>query len=203
MDEGYQPGTYGDRLRVTGQVRARVRAVLTAVASAGCAVALLGAWRGRPAPVRPSACNTDAFARPALYSIPLLPDQGLSGSGTATLIPAPSPFGLTLTADGHPIFDVTVSVQNLPNPASVGGTEYVAWATTQDLTDANNLGVIGKDLKTQGKVAWNKYIVLVTAEKPPIGDHWKGTVILRGFSPSTYLTNYASHPLFLGGMPPC
>ena len=152
----------------------------------------------------PQACGAaEATLRPALYAIPLLPDQGMSGAGVATLVPAPSPFGITVTPDGHPIFDVTVTVQNLAPPQTNGGTQYVAWATTQDLTDADRIGVIGRDQKAVGKVAWNKYIVLVTAEGATVADHWKGTVVLRGFSPATYLTNYASHPLFLGGMPPC
>jgi hypothetical protein len=152
----------------------------------------------------PLACTPmTSSLRPALYAIPLLPDQGMSGSGVATLVPAPSPFGITLTPDGHPIFDVTVTVQNLAPPSSTGGTQYVAWATTQDLTDADRIGVIGHDEKAVGKVAWNKYIVLVTSEGATVPQHWKGTVVLRGFSPATFLANYASHPLFLGGMPPC
>jgi len=124
----------------------------------------------------------------------------MSGSGVATLVPAPSPFGITVTADGHPVFDITVTVQNL---APSRGSQYVAWATTQDLSDADKIGVIGSDQKAVGTVSWNKYIVLVTEEQAPVGAHWKGQVVLRGFSPSTYLANYASHPLFLGGMPPC
>ncbi len=171
-------------------------------------LALLGARPVTPSPsvreTAPSACSAvDGLLRPALYEIPLLPDQGMSGTGLATLVPAPSPFGITVTPDGHPIFDVTVTVQNLAPPQSNGGTQYVAWATTQDLTDADRIGVIGHDQKAVGKVAWNKYIVLVTAEGATVPAHWKGTVVLRGFSPATYLTNYASHPLFLGGMPPC
>jgi hypothetical protein len=171
-------------------------------------LALLGARPGTVSPsvpvTAPSACGTiDGLLRPALYAIPLLPDQGMSGSGLATLVPSPSPFGITVTPDGHPIFDVTVTVQNLAPPQANGGTQYVAWATTQDLTDADRIGVIGHDQKAVGKVAWNKYIVLVTAEGATVPEHWKGTVVLRGFSPATYLTNYASHPLFLGGMPPC
>ncbi len=171
-------------------------------------LALLGAARPGtlPAPphaATPQACGGADMLRPALYAIPLLPDQGMSGSGVATLVPAPSPFGITVTPDGHPIFDVTVTVQNLAPPQTNGGTQYVAWATTQDLTDADRIGVIGREQKAVGKVAWNKYIVLVTAEGATVPDHWKGTVVLRGFSPATYLTNYASHPLFLGGMPPC
>jgi hypothetical protein len=175
------------------------------------AVGMLTLLGARPGPASvpalasaPSACAAvGELVRPALYAIPLLPDQGMSGSGVATLVPAPSPFGITVTPDGHPIFDVTVTVQNLAPPQTNGGTQYVAWATTQDLTDADRIGVIGHEQKAVGKVAWNKYIVLVTAEGATVSTHWKGTVVLRGFSPATYLTNYASHPLFLGGMPPC
>ena len=127
----------------------------------------------------------------------------MSGSGTATLVPAPSPFGITLTPDGHPIFDITVTVQNLAPPAALGGAHFVAWATTQDLVEADQIGVIGADGKASGRVAWNKYIVLVTPEPAQVPKHWTGAVVLRGFSPATYLANYASHPLFLGGMPPC
>lgn len=190
-----------DRVRVR---RAAGRAAGVALSALGVA-ALVGARRAPASTTTPASsihsCGGSAAARrPALYSIPLLPDQGASGSGVATLVPAPSPFGITLTADGHPIFDVTVTVQELtPLP---GGAQYVAWATTQDLTDADRIGVI-KDQKAVGKISWNKFIVLVTQETGPVAEHWKGPVVLRGFSPSTYLANYASHPLFVGGMPPC
>jgi len=160
-----------------------------------------GAATMRPTAV--AACANVRSLRPALYSIPLIPDQGMSGSGVATLVPAPSPFGVTLTPDGHPVFDITVSVQNLPPARALGGAHYAAWATTQDLIDADFIGIIAPDGKATGKVAWNKYIVLVSIEPDPVPKHWTGAVVLRGFSPSTYLANYASHPLFLGGMPPC
>jgi len=190
-------------------VRARRPAlsVMRAAAMLGL-LSLIGA-RSDPAAMRgpsvgPWTCAAGASVwRPALYTIPLLPDQGMSGSGVATLVPAPSPFGITLTADGHPVFDITVTVQNLAPVKALGGSQYVAWATTQDLVDADKIGVIGSDQKAVGKVAWNKYIVLVTVEPTPVPAHWTGAVVLRGFSPATYLANYASHPLFLGGMPPC
>ena len=154
-------------------------------------------------PAAGTACGHGLSLRPALYSIPLIADQGMAGSGVATLVPAPSPFGVTLTTDGHPVFDITVTVQNLPPAKALGGAHFAAWATTQDLIDADFIGIIGPDGKAIGKVAWNKYIVLVSIEPDPVPKHWTGAVVLRGFSPSTYLANYASHPLFLGGMPPC
>jgi hypothetical protein len=142
--------------------------------------------------------------RPLLYTVDLQPDQpGVAGSGIATLTPTPSPFGISLTPDGHPIFDVNITLKNMSAPSSFGGTAYVAWASTASLDHAVKLGVVGSDETVKGVMALSKYIILVTAEKAPIGDMWKGPVVLRGFSASTFLANYASHPLFLGGMPPC
>lgn len=193
------------------RVFARVSPAPTLIGRCSAALGILVLLGARPdaAPTRtharfPSACaDVTTALRPALYSIPLLADQGASGSGVATLVPAPSPFGITITPDGHPIFTVTVTVQGLAAPSAQGGTQYIAWATTQELTDANKIGIVTNDKKAVGTVSWNKYIVLVTAEGATVGDHWKGPVVLRGFSPATYLANYASHPLFLGGMPPC
>jgi hypothetical protein len=194
-----------------GRVFACLRPAPALIGRCGAAVGvlvLIGARRdAAPAGIRPPSSATCADAvtalRPALYSIPLLADQGASGSGVATLVPAPSPFGITVTPDGHPIFSITVSAQGLAAPSAQGGTQYIAWATTQELTEADKIGVVSNDKKAVGTVSWNKYIVLVTAEGATVGDHWKGPVVLRGFSPATYLANYASHPLFLGGMPPC
>ncbi len=195
-----------------GRVFARIRPTPTLVGRFGIAagvLALIGAKpdpapRGAYAPSAPVACgDANAVLRPALYSIPLLADQGTSGSGVATLVPAPSPFGITVTPDGHPVFTITVTVQGLAPPSAEGGTQYVAWATTQELTEADKIGVVSNDRKAAGTVSWNKYLVIVSAEGATVGDHWKGPVVLRGFSPATYLTNYASHPLFMGGMPPC
>jgi hypothetical protein len=195
-----------------GRVFARTRAAPTFVGRFGAALGVLALIGARPdaapagthAPSPLVACSDAITAlRPALYTIPLLADQGTSGSGVATLVPAPSPFGITVTPDGHPIFTVTVTAQGLAAPSAQGGTQYIAWATTQELTEADKIGVVSNDKKAIGTVSWNKYIVLVTAEGATVGDHWKGPVVLRGFSPATYLANYASHPLFLGGMPPC
>lgn len=194
------------------RVYARIRPAPTRVGRFGAALGVLALIGARPdaahagthtrSPAAVCANGVTAF-RPALYAIPLLADQGTSGSGVATLVPAPSPFGITVTPDGHPIFTVTVTAQGLAAPSAQGGTQYIAWATTQELTEADKIGVVSNDKKAVGTVSWNKYIVLVTAEGATVGNHWKGPVVLRGFSPATYLANYASHPLFLGGMPPC
>ncbi len=110
---------------------------------------------------------------------------------------------MALTPDGHVIYDVHISLSNLPPASELGGAEYVAWVTSPDLDRAERLSPIGHDGTAQGRVTMNKFIILVTAEHTPVGAHWTGRVALRGFSPSTFLQNFSSEELFLGGTPPC
>jgi hypothetical protein len=75
--------------------------------------------------------------------------------------------------------------------------------TAPDLGNAERLGTIAADGTVHGQVSLNKYLVLVTAERTPAGAHWTGRIVLSGFSPTTYLQNFANEELFQGGMPPC
>ena len=48
--------------------------------------------------------------------------------GTARLVFAESPFGVTVTADGHASYDVRLSLSGLPEPSTLGPYKaYVAW----------------------------------------------------------------------------
>jgi hypothetical protein len=141
--------------------------------------------------------------RPPLYHIKLDPqNQWVAGSGVADLALAPSPFDVALTADGHVIYDITVTASGLPAPAKVGATQYVAWVATADLAHVEEIGPLGPNGKASGHVALNKFIVVVTAEPAAVGKHWAGPVALTGFSPSTYLENYSGKELFNGAISP-
>src|SRR5215470_186491 len=104
--------------------------------------------------------------RPAMYKIPLdATTTGRGASGSATLSRPASPFSMPVSRDGHIIYDVAVAIQGLPSPDTFdGATSYVAWATVPDLSQAVSLGKLAPDGTTHGQVAWNKFIVLVTAE---------------------------------------
>lgn len=67
---------------------------------------------------------------PNLYCIELLPAAGLDdATGTARLVPAPSPFGVAVSPAGEHLYDIVFDVGGLPDPASLGPyTAYVAWA---------------------------------------------------------------------------
>jgi hypothetical protein len=140
--------------------------------------------------------------RPPLYHIKLdAQNNWTAGSGTADLSVAPSPFDVTLTPDGHILYDITVSTVGLPSPTSAGATHYVAWVATADLVDAQLIGILDANGKASGHVAYNKFIVVVSAERGPPTKHWAGPIVMSGFSPSTYLENYSGKELYNGGTP--
>ena len=143
-----------------------------------------------------------AGVRPAMYRIPLdATTTGRGASGSATLSRPASPFSMPVTRDGHIIYDVSVAVQGLPSPDTFNGaTTYVAWATVPDLSMAVSLGTLAPDGTTRGQVAWNKFIVLVTAERAP-GAKWAGPILLKGSSPSTWMQRFQAHVTGNGGNP--
>ncbi len=170
-------------------------------------VALMAATMA-PGPGR----NASRLLRPAIDSIALQPTSDARGaSGIAVLTRSQSPFGMSLTPDGHLRYDVHLRVSGLPADPHVydGASTYVAWATVPDLSVARRLGPVAADGSSSGEVDWNKFIVLVTAEKtgaqpgakPAAEPHWSGTILLKGVSPSTWMQRYGSHILNNGGNP--
>ena len=126
--------------------------------------------------------------RPAtdLYCVELVPtDAAPSAAGTAELRPVPTPFGTAVTRDGEHVHAVRVTARGLPEPSSLGPyTAYVAWATTPVLHPVVKLGALGADGVAEGRVAFNKFLVLVTAEAAPDVEERAGRLVLRGQSAS-------------------
>jgi hypothetical protein len=155
---------------------------------------------GTGAPPTPGRC----VLRPSLYVIDLTATARAPGAkGVARLRPAATPFGLPVTVDGHLVLEVTVSAEGLPSPASLGPyTTYVAWASMPTLDEVRRLGAV-TDQPAIGRVAWNKFMVFVSAEPSGVRERWSGPIVLRGMSASGYMQNFSAHPLFNGGVPPC
>lgn len=142
--------------------------------------------------------------RPPLYTIDLRPlGASAAGSGTARIEPATTPFGMALTPDGHVIYTVQITLTGMPPASAMGGTQYVAWAVSPNLDRGDRLGTIAADGTAHGQISMNKFLIIVTAEPATVGPRWSNHVVLRGFSPSTFLQNFANEELFQGGMPPC
>ncbi len=143
-------------------------------------------------------------SRPDLYRIPLQGTGAYNGlDGEAVLTPARSPFGIAITTDGHFVFNLAVTVPVLPPPSAFGSrfTTYVAWVTTASLDRVERLGALKAGAPTKGRVAMSKFLVVVSAESNATGTKWAGPIVMKGTSPSNYLTNFSSHTMFNGGVP--
>jgi hypothetical protein len=80
-----------------------------------------------------------------LHNTPKTPNA----RGTARLVFAESPFGVTVTADGHASYDVQLSLSGLPEPSALGPYKaYVAWGVTTDLKQWRRLGPVGNGEST-------------------------------------------------------
>lgn len=122
-----------------------------------------------------------------------------TAQGTARLVFAPSPFGVTVTADGRSSYDVQLSLTGLPDPSTLGSYKaYVAWAATTDLSKWHRLGTVTNGSSTVGQVELNKFMLVITAERDSSAAEHKGPTALHGISPSGWLQSLITHPLFRG-----
>ena len=154
--------------------------------------------------VAPLLLAGSAHRRPDLYRIPL---QGTGSyatlSGTASLAPARSPFGLATTPEGQFLFRLDIEIPVLPPPNAFGAsyTTYVAWIASSSLDRIIRLGPVTAGGKTTGTVAMTKFMVVITAEANSAGVKWAGPIVMKGTSPANYLTNFSGHTMFNGGVP--
>lgn len=131
----------------------------------------------------------------ALFAGPAVP----AARGEARLVFSASPFGVSVTADGHHSYDVQVTAYDLPAPSSVGRfTAYVAWEVSPDLSRWHRLGVVTNGTTTVGRAEWNKFLLVITAEPRPDATTHSGPTVLHGTSPSGWLQTFLTHPLFRG-----
>ena len=122
-----------------------------------------------------------------------------TAKGTARLVWAQSPFGVTVTADGRASYDVQLEISGLPAASSLGPyTAYVAWAATTNLDKWYRLGAVKNGTSTVGKVELNKFMFVITAEPTATPNERKGPTVLHGISPSGWLQSMTTHPLFRG-----
>jgi len=155
-----------------------------------------------------------------LWCMDLLPTRsGAGAQGAAYLAPGRSPFGISVTPDGTAVYDLSIAVAGLPDPATVGGDRYVAWAAAPPLSPVFRLGEIaagelgeiaageaGAEPVPIGTVALDKFLIVVTAEKTieedadASGKGWRGPIVLRGTSPSMRLQPHELPALLGAGL---
>jgi hypothetical protein len=136
---------------------------------------------------------------PPYYSIDLVTTKKVAGArmarGKADVLFASSPFGVSLSSDGSYVYDLQISVDKLA-PAQNGA--YVVWVTTSSLDERVRLGVLDEDFELTGRVAWNKFLVVVSLEPDAAEDapSWTGPIVVRGMSRSGKMHTLAGHGPF-------
>jgi len=124
---------------------------------------------------------------PDLYCIELLSSGAFadSASGTAYLLPPPTPFGIAVTPAGEPRWNVRFELSGLPDPRTLGAYRtYVAWATTAQLAPVVRLGEVRNGAVTLGQVTFDRFLLWVTAEPGASVSERTGPIVLRGSSAS-------------------
>ena len=141
------------------------------------------------APQQPrSGSEISETGAPGLTRIALYPTPALHpAAGSALLRWDPGPFGVSVTRSGSQRYRLEVEIAGLPEPDSLGPYRaYVAWATTPLMSPVVRLGEVGNGrFPDLGPVAFDKFILLVSAESSPDAGSRAGRLVLRGASPST------------------
>ena len=143
-----------------------------------------------------------ATGDPSMYSIELLPTPDMRGAGGVVELGwVQSPFGMAVTREGHHVHEVSLRIESLPDPRSLGNyTTYVAWATTPLLSPMVKLGEVENGWnESVGRVAFNKFTIMISAEVSPDVTDRKGRLVLRGMSPSSHMM--PDSPLMLRAKP--
>lgn len=171
--------------------------VIVPVISAVALVAGVSANRAGASepPVPAPSCRLRAAPRLDPERIPLTPaGSDRSYSGYFEMVFASSPFGVTVSQDGHSVYDVRLQLETARRRAAL--PTLVAWVTTPDLDQHIKLGVVDDDMRVAGRVDWNKFLVFVTAEQSADVERWQGPILLTAMSPSGWMHTMAGHGIF-------
>ncbi len=179
-------------------LRAAVFAALLVLAPVGSAPAQTSradAWT--------CADGDDSATSPSrmIYCIDLVPVPELrEAGGVAELIPAQSPFDAAVTPAGRARYQVADTPRRLPPPSSLGPyTTYVVWATGPSFETTMNLGATGIGRTDLGMVSFDKFRLLVSAERSADVAARSGPLVMRGASPSMSLRGSNTHFIGMAG----
>ena len=155
-------------------------------------------WHSGTEPRHPvsSLCGVDSVRirpSPDLYCLELVPRPDVGQlSGVVELGRVESPYDVTVSVEGTQRYDATLVLKDLPKPASLGPyAAYVAWIAPPSLSPMVKLGPVTNGRTHLGPVAFDKFLVLVTAERSPNVVARRGRLVLRGMSPSIRMQQHS------------
>jgi FtsP/CotA-like multicopper oxidase with cupredoxin domain len=98
------------------------------------------------------------------------------------------PFTVAVTRDGRIRYAPTIALAGLPSPATLGPyTHFVAWMASPVMYPIVRLGDVGNGTTRLPPIDFDKFVILVTAEREDKASEPAGRIVLRGESPSTRL----------------
>lgn len=157
-------------------------------------VALAGTLASPPLTAQADPCVPAGPHAPSadLYCLHLVaaPRAPAGVRGHVALDIAPGPFTVAVTRDGIHRYRPRVVLEGLPSPSALapGATAWVAWVTTPRYGTWVRLGAVGNGTTTLPEIAFNQFIVVITAEAHADAADRSGPVVLRGGSPSTRMS---------------
>ncbi|HKP14770.1 MAG TPA: multicopper oxidase domain-containing protein, partial [Gemmatimonadaceae bacterium] len=157
--------------------------LLVALAATHGAVAAAQAADGCEGPQRTHEHSRD------LYCIELISAPGVErASGRVALGFDAGPFTVAATAEGALRYTPTITLAQLPAPSSLGAyAVYVVWAATPSMDRVRRLGVAAEGRTRLDTIDFDKFVILVSAERSATVREPSGRIVLRGMSPSTRL----------------
>ena len=109
-------------------------------------------------------------------------------SGRVELGLGAGPFTVATTAEGALRYAPTITLAGLPAPSSLGPyAVYVVWAATPSMDRVRRLGVATAGRTRLDAIDFDKFVILVSAERSATVREPLGRIVLRGMSPSTRL----------------
>lgn len=136
-----------------------------------------------------------------LYCIILYPAAaGADARGTAQLDWLANPFTVSVRADGTHQWGLTLDLADLPALPKGRAPGYVAWATDPSHQSQLRLGVVRPGRTRLGPVAFDRFLVLVSAEPDTAARERRGALVLRGESAGNRMRPADNYQFFLGAL---
>ena len=138
-----------------------------------------------------------------LYCILLYPGPaGAQAHGTAQLDWIPGPFTVSVRADGTHRWNVTLQLADLPPLPRGRAPGYMAWAADPSMASVTRLGTVREGGTRLAAVAFDRFLVFVSAEPDTSVRERKGALILRGESAGNRMRPADNYQFFLGVLNP-
>ena len=136
-------------------------------------------------------------AGPEYYALRLITTRNIPGTGLAkgtaeVSFSGASPYSVAVTADGSYEYDVEIRLERMKPPRE---GILVGWITTREIDEIVRIGPLDEHLMASGRVAWNKFIVVITLEatNDPAATRWSGPIVFRGMSRSGMMHTMVGH----------